>query len=217
MTKLISLRLSVTLLVAFGLLVAGCGSSKSASGTSTSMNDGSGMTMTEGQTMTDGSSNTASFDRAFIDAMVPHHRSAIEMAKAAQAAGLMHPVLMKIARNIVTSQQAEIDKMLAWRKAWYGSSTLSSDTSALGMSQTEMGMMGKASALDKAKDVDATFASMMSAHHKGAIAMANMALDKAEHPQIKTLARQIIAAQKRELGEMKPYAHSSSMSGMNTG
>ena len=64
------------------------------------------------------------YDRAFIDAMVPHHRSAIAMAQLAQRRGLNKPVLVMIARDIVKSQQAEIDRMLAWRKRWYCSAKI---------------------------------------------------------------------------------------------
>jgi len=36
------------------------------------------------------------FDRAFIDAMVPHHRSGIEIAKTAKTAGLSGAELVEI-------------------------------------------------------------------------------------------------------------------------
>jgi len=45
------------------------------------------------------------FDRAFIDAMVPHHQSAIEMATAAKEAGLSQPDLVKVADDILATQQ----------------------------------------------------------------------------------------------------------------
>jgi uncharacterized protein (DUF305 family) len=61
------------------------------------------------------------FDRAFIDAMVPHHQSAIAMASAAKTAGLSDPELTEIAGNIISSQQREIDEMRDWRQDWFGS------------------------------------------------------------------------------------------------
>ena len=60
------------------------------------------------------------FDRAFIDAMVPHHRSAIEMARTAKEAGLAQPDLIEIADAIIETQQEEIDDMLRWREEWFG-------------------------------------------------------------------------------------------------
>src|SRR5215207_11623059 len=63
------------------------------------------------------------FDQAFIDAMVPHHREAIEMARAANSRGLTQPELQKIANDIISSQQREIAQMLDWRQQWFGSRT----------------------------------------------------------------------------------------------
>ena len=66
--------------------------------------------------------NAKPFDRAFIDAMVPHHQGAITMAKAELAKG-GQPALRKMAKNIIAAQTKEIAQMKAWRKSWYGSST----------------------------------------------------------------------------------------------
>ena len=59
------------------------------------------------------------FDKAFIDAMVPHHEGAIAMAKAQLAEG-SQPELRKMADDIIAAQTEEIARMKAWRKAWYG-------------------------------------------------------------------------------------------------
>lgn len=168
-----------------------------------------------GSTTGDGAAS-APFDRAFIDAMVPHHLSAIDMAQAARDAGLHKPVLVGIANDIVTSQQREIDEMQQWRKQWYGSAKIDpNDTGALGMSTDEMGMSHSPGDISKASNVDVAFASLMTDHHKGAVAMAKLALMKARHPEIKKLARQIIAAQERELRLMKPYVSRAGMGGMH--
>jgi uncharacterized protein (DUF305 family) len=66
------------------------------------------------------SSSAVPFDRSFIDAMVPHHESATEMAEAAKPR-LTQPDLIQVADDIVASQQAEIDRMLDWREDWFGS------------------------------------------------------------------------------------------------
>ena len=59
------------------------------------------------------------FDRAFIDAMIPHHQSAIAMAGAALQHAV-HPEIAELAQAIVDAQQAEIDQMTEWRAEWYG-------------------------------------------------------------------------------------------------
>jgi uncharacterized protein (DUF305 family) len=45
----------------------------------------------------------------------------------------------------------------------------------------------------------------MTPHHQGAIAMAQEALQKAQHPEIKKLAQDIIDAQQKEIAEMKQW------------
>jgi uncharacterized protein (DUF305 family) len=70
------------------------------------------------------------------------------------------------------------------------------------------------------KEIDQMFASMMIDHHNGAIAMARMALQRAQHPEIKALAHAIIAAQEREVQIMEPFAKKSgaqTMTGMSMG
>jgi uncharacterized protein (DUF305 family) len=147
------------------------------------------------------------FDRAFIDAMVPHHEAALAMARSAQAAELTQPDLQKVADDILATQQAEIDQMQSWREAWFGSGTIDPDgAAALGMSEDEMGMSHDADALLNAADVDTEFAKMMIDHHEGAIAMAELALERGERDEIKDLAQRIIEAQEREIEVMTPHA-----------
>ena len=148
------------------------------------------------------------FDMAFIDAMVPHHREAIEMAKAAQARGLTQPDLEKIAEDVIASQQREIDQMLEWREQWFGSRKLGAILpEVLGVPESELGMEhGSADEVAGAADVDATFAQMMIPHHEGAIAMAEAAEERGEHEEIKELAAAIVEAQEREIEIMEKHA-----------
>ncbi len=59
------------------------------------------------------------YEDHFIDMMIPHHQSAILMAKDALKK-TSHPELKKIAENIIASQEAEISLMEQLRKKWYG-------------------------------------------------------------------------------------------------
>ena len=56
-----------------------------------------------------------------------------------------------------------------------------------------------------ASRVDNHFIEQMIPHHEGAIDMAKVALEKAKHPELKTLAQNIIAAQTKEIGDMKGW------------
>jgi uncharacterized protein (DUF305 family) len=58
------------------------------------------------------------FDLRFLNAMIPHHESALVMAKDAINKST-RPEVKQLNQNILTSQQAEITQMQQWRKAWY--------------------------------------------------------------------------------------------------
>lgn len=73
---------------------------------------------------------------------------------------------------------------------------------------------------------DLQFIDSMSQHHQGAIMMAEMALQRAEHPELKQFAQKIIDDQRKEIAEMKgwrdkwypgkPSAMNMEMPGMST-
>jgi uncharacterized protein (DUF305 family) len=182
----------VLLLATIALLAVGCGG-----------DDGG-----EDAATTPAASSSVPFDQAFIDAMVPHHREAIDMAEAAQDRGLTQPDLQKIATDIISAQQREIDRMLEWREEWFGSRELGPvRPEVLGVPESELGMEhGSAAEITAAADVDMKLAEMMIAHHEGAIAMAEAAKSRGEHEEVKELASAIIEAQQREIGIMEPHA-----------
>jgi uncharacterized protein (DUF305 family) len=62
--------------------------------------------------------NQEPFDEAFIDAMIPHHQSAIEMAQVALE-NSDNPKIERLAQNIISAQQREIEQMTQWRQQWY--------------------------------------------------------------------------------------------------
>lgn len=58
------------------------------------------------------------FDKAFIEAMTPHHRSAIQMANVALEES-DNPQIKELAGNIVEGQERELSQMQTWRERWY--------------------------------------------------------------------------------------------------
>jgi uncharacterized protein (DUF305 family) len=52
-------------------------------------------------------------------------------------------------------------------------------------------------------DADAAFVADMVPHHEGAVVMAEMAQQRAENPELKALADEIIVAQEKEIAEME--------------
>jgi uncharacterized protein (DUF305 family) len=62
--------------------------------------------------------NREPFDKAFIAAMIPHHRSAKEMARVTRGKS-GNPRIRDLAQNIVSAQQTEIEQLEQWREQWY--------------------------------------------------------------------------------------------------
>ena len=56
---------------------------------------------------------TADPDRVFVTMMIPHHQGAIDMAKAVLLYG-KDPQLRRLAQEIITDQQSEIQLMQLW-------------------------------------------------------------------------------------------------------
>jgi uncharacterized protein (DUF305 family) len=137
-------------------------------------------------------------DEAFIDAMVSHHRGAISMAYVALG-NAEHEEIEELSRNIVFSQQAEIEELKAIRKEEFGTSRV---PKGLGRMK---GMMMDPQQLAKRESFDRAFIKAMIPHHQSAIEMAAVANEKSENPRIKELAENIISAQKREIEQMKRW------------
>lgn len=53
--------------------------------------------------------------------------------------------------------------------------------------------------------IDRAFIDMMVPHHESAVAMAEIALERAEHPELRDLAQDIIDAQSAEIGQLKDW------------
>ena len=55
-------------------------------------------------------------NRSFLEAMIPHHQAAVDMAKYLAASN--KPELVKLGADIIAAQTKEIEQMKAWQKAW---------------------------------------------------------------------------------------------------
>jgi uncharacterized protein (DUF305 family) len=154
----------------------------------------------------------ADIDRAFIDMMVPHHQSAIEMAQLATERA-EHDELRQLADAIISEQQREIGELRGWRQEWFGSAETPPMSAMPLMPGMEMpGMPGHTggtmdmtvdiAALRTAAMFDQSFLELMIDHHRSAIAAAEIAQRESDVPQVRTLAGQIIASQQAEIEQM---------------
>ena len=140
-------------------------------------------------------------DKAFIDAMVPHHQGAIEMAEVALK-NAEHEEIKQLSRNIISTQEAEIEELKAIKEQEFGTSEVPME-----MSAGEMQMMGMTDPDELAnKDpFDKAFIDAMIPHHQSAIEMAQVAYRESDNPEIKALAESIVDAQTREIAQMEGW------------
>jgi uncharacterized protein (DUF305 family) len=162
------------------LAVAGCGDDDASSSESSS---GNGV------------------DRAFVADMIPHHESAIEMAKIAQQRG-ESAFVKELADDIATSQSNEIATM---RREDEALELAGVKPGSLGVPGHMMGMDDDPATLKSADPFDEAFIKMMIPHHEGAIEMAKVELAKGEDPELKALAQDITDAQQREISDMRKH------------
>jgi uncharacterized protein (DUF305 family) len=140
-------------------------------------------------------------DRAFVAEMVPHHESAVEMAKIAQERG-ESAFVKQLADDIIRTQTQEIATL---RREDEALEMAGVEKGSLGVPQHAMGMDDDPATLRDAEPFDAAFLKMMVPHHEGAVAMAKAELAKGEDPELKALAEDVIEAQEREIKEMQEH------------
>jgi uncharacterized protein (DUF305 family) len=145
--------------------------------------------------------NSKYSDEYFVDAMVPHHQGAIAMARVA-IKNAEHEEIQELSRNIISSQQAEIQELKATKKEQFGTSQVPMEMSPQQI--RGMGMMNP-QRLTKQEPFDEAFIDAMILHHQSAIEMAKVATENSGIPEIKELAGNIMSAQKREIEQMKQW------------
>ena len=139
------------------------------------------------------------FELNFMQMMIVHHQSAIDMAKLIPT-NTKRPELVKLGQDIVTAQSKEIGDMTSWLAKWNNANPLADSMAVPGM----MTMTGDLDKLKTAKDenFDKQFLTMMIAHHRQAVNMANLVAAKTQRPELNTLAQAIIKAQTMEIDQM---------------
>lgn len=169
--------------------LAACGDDDDSSGTASS-------------TSSQSAASGRPVDAAFVEEMVPHHESAVEMAEIAQQRG-RSAFVKGLAADIIKTQDAEISTMRQIK----ASKLQGVAAGDLGVPSHMMGMDMDLAELRSAAatDFDRVFIDMMVPHHEGAIEMARAELAKGATPELKTLAQDIIGAQQREIAEMKDF------------
>lgn len=140
-------------------------------------------------------------DLAYVEGMISHHVSAIEMAEFAVPRA-QTPFLQALLPNIISSQKAEVARMrgMAALMRAAGIKPVSLD-----LTEAEMGMNHDVSHLLNADPFDVVFVDMMIPHHQGAITMSQVVFTRGASRPVRQLAEQITTDQAREIQEMRAF------------
>jgi uncharacterized protein (DUF305 family) len=155
------------------------------------------------------SGGTTDHSRPFLEAMVAHHESAVEMARVARRRA-EHPKITELADAIVSTQLKEITQMRRIHRRLFGEPLLANaDAHAeLGLSPEEAGMMhgdDAVAALRTEKPFDRGFIDAMIPHHQGAVRMARTILAQGGDNETVQLAGAIVRAQAQEIRKMNRW------------
>jgi uncharacterized protein (DUF305 family) len=137
-------------------------------------------------------------ERPFLQQMVPHHRSAVEMAELALEK-TSRPEIRRLAQQIVSAQESEIADMGRWHRDWFGEDLVAS-TSGL-HANVDMTELEQATG----DDFDRAFLRLMIAHHASAIMMAESVMIGSPREELGSLTDEITAAQAKEIGQMQQW------------
>ncbi|PZR93660.1 MAG: hypothetical protein DLM67_13405 [Candidatus Nephthysia bennettiae] len=189
---------AVGLIVTAGLALAACGGNQSGSSGGMAGMDHGGSSQSATPTGKD-------LDKAFLQGMVPHHQAAIDMAQAEVRKGKDLRV-KEMAQAVITDQTREQGEMDQIAKQTFGVTPARSMTGATGQLMgvpITMDMSKMGSEVDTAADPDQTFLRLMIPHHATAISMADEEARNGATEPVKSIARGIVAAQAREIGQMQ--------------
>ncbi len=160
-----------------------------------------------------------SVDVGFAQDMTVHHQQAVEMASW-ERDHTTDPALKQLAADIEATQTSQIGRMQGWLELW-GAGALPvgghmkwmTDPTAMhdghGMPMTPGAgvatMPGMASTADLnnlraagGPQLDVLFLQLMLRHHEGGAGMLSYAAERAELPQVRNLARQMLSSQTTE-------------------
>ena len=187
--------------LALTAFLAGCGdSTESAGGRSTATTTDSEQAAQE--------HNEA--DAMFAQMMIVHHEGAVEMAQLAQEQAVT-PQVQELAGQIEQAQGPEIELMQSWLQQWGEPAAADDDMAGMGHGDSggmEMDGMSQEEAMAELQTLsgeafDARFLELMIEHHRGAVTMAQTALDEGQHPDVQELAEKVVTDQEAEIEQME--------------
>lgn len=138
-------------------------------------------------------------EREFLAEMIPHHEEAIASAKVLRD-GTERDEMREFAKDIIATQQAEVDDMTRWLDDWYDGAEPSTDY--VPMMRPDLDELS-------GDELDEAFLQDMTMHHMMAVHMSRslLARDLDEHEEATDLARTIETTQRAEIRQMQAWLY----------
>ena len=143
-------------------------------------------------------------DQKFVQEMVPHHEQAVVMSEMVNNVEVSGET-SALATEIISAQAGEIELMKGFLSEWGVEYDPNSDPHAGHMMSgvESSGMMTDEELAELKNSSGVAFEkmwlTMMLAHHKGAIKMAETVIADGKDARVKTLAETIVSAQQKEI------------------
>lgn len=158
------------------------------------------------------------FDLAYIDSMIPHHASVVELSEAALDE-LEDERLIEIAQAVIDTQPAEMEQLMAFRDAWYPDEP--EDVSDDRMHEMMMITMAAHEScghddhmylmdgewlveeFNDAEDKDIHFIDLVIPHHEMAVRQSQVGIELAEHEELRQFCEEVVRVQSEEIELLK--------------
>ena len=143
-------------------------------------------------------------DQKFVQEMIPHHEQAAVMSEMVSNVEVSGETAA-LATEIISAQASEIELMKSFLSEWgvefdpdsdpHAGHMMSGDESHGMMTDEELAELENSTG----SNFEKMWLTMMLAHHKGAIKMAETVIADGKDARVKTLAEAIISEQKKEI------------------
>ncbi|TFD91351.1 DUF305 domain-containing protein [Cryobacterium serini] len=153
------------------------------------------------------SQSTVAFNSAdvtFAQMMIPHHEQAVQMSDDLLAKDGLDQSVIDLATEIKAAQEPEITQLKDWLTAWGEDENSMSGMGGMGGGSDGMMSDDDMMALQDAAGAEASilFLEQMTAHHEGAVAMAQLEIDDGENADAQAMAANIVKTQTAEIAVM---------------
>lgn len=151
-------------------------------------------------------SNTGNATIDFLNGMIPHHQSAVEMSESYLKYGAENAELKQIAETIIETQTNEIEQMKLMIQTLEQNKEKEEENEAAYLKEYEEMLLQHSHMnhiVQAPKSVDEAFAQGMIMHHQMASDMSKSILNYSNEEEVKTFAQTIIDVQEKEIKQMQ--------------